>query len=192
MWWKGGFVVDFNLCTHFLLLPTSLLCVFCFLISFYCELLFVFFFPFSFAFYKTSIVSVFVFFPFHSFSLSVSSYNIRCLLHLSALQNFTESKCSHRTKTAVIQSPAICHLTIMKLCHKKKLFHHMRRISGMEIMVLDKKGISPVATPPSPTSHSMESPKLHLFQYKRMPNWDFWGGKKECKLLIIKINQAMT
>lgn len=86
-------------CTHFFLLPTSLLCVsFCFLISFYSQLLFFFFISVSFTSYPTFTMSVFSAF----FSLPISSHNIPTLLNWSALQNFIVSEYNCGTQPAVI------------------------------------------------------------------------------------------
>lgn len=143
--------------------------------SFYSQLLFVFF-PLSFASYPPSIVC----FP--------SLFDPPFLLSLRFLLQhppFSAFICSAEFHGVRIQPwhKACCDLVTsnLSLNHNETLsqtkFHHMRGISCMEIIFLDEKGISLVATLP-PTSHSLQSQKLHLLRYKRMPNRAFWGGKK--------------
>lgn len=128
---KGSFCHLLLTCTHFLLLPTSLLCVFCFLISFYFQLLFVFFFALSLASYPTSIVSVFsVFFllplcfllqhpPFSEFNCFAEFHNIQVQLWHKAACDLVTSNLSLNHNETLSQTKS----------------HHRRGISCMEIIL---------------------------------------------------------
>lgn len=170
---KGSFCNLLLTCTHFLLLPTSLLCVFCFLISFYFQLLFVFSFTLSFTSYPTSIVSVF------------SVFFLLPLCFLLQHPPSSEFICFAEFRHVWVQlwHKAACDLVTsnLSLNHNETLSqtksHHRRGISCMETIFFGwerhfSRGSSPL------TLHSLQSPKLHLLQYKRMPNRAFWGGKK--------------
>lgn len=169
---KRAFVLNFNL---YPFLPTSyftslclvllphllLLSAIVFLLHF-CQLYFL---P---NFYHVCLLSLFL--PPHFLSQHPHSSELICFAEFRCVwvQLWHTASCDLVTSNLLLYHDEILPQTE---------FHHMRRISFMEIIDLNEKDISTVVTPPSPP-HSLQKQKFHLLQYKRMPNWAFWGGEE--------------
>ena len=146
-WWKGAFVIDFNL---YPFPPTSYFTSLCFLLphllllwAIVCRLLSprLRFLPNFYCFCLLSLFPLPLLLPLHF------------LLQHPPSSEFIGSAEFHRVRIQPWHK-AGCDLVTsnLSLNHNETLsqtkFHHMRGISCIEIIFSDEKGISPVATPP--------------------------------------------